>query len=274
MRRSPRLSHPVLLYGDEEEFVAGTVPFVRRGIENDEVVFVAARPDYLDTVRAELGADASAATWKDTHVWHPHHASRLRAVHELVSGAPRGSRLRLVGEPIWPERPEEVLEWQRFESALNAVLAPFPASLLCLYDAGSLDPGILETAGRTHPGAGYEEPETFLRAHRGEPFPPPRSAEVVEHVRDPAWARGLALDRAIRAGVGGDAAVGLSIAVNEVLMNALLHGGGEASLSMWEEGASFVCQVEDEGPGIADPLAGYRPPANRTGGRGLWIARQ
>ncbi|HEX6208624.1 MAG TPA: sensor histidine kinase [Actinomycetota bacterium] len=274
MPRSPRLSHPVLFYADEDEFIAGTVPFLRRGIENDEVVFVAARPDYLESVRVELGSDASAAIWKNTHVWHSHHASRLRAFYELVSGAPRGARLRLVGEPVWPERPEEVREWQRYESALNAVLAPFPVSLLCLYDAASLDPEIVETAGRTHPGDRYEEPDSFLRAHRADPSSPPRTAEVVEQVRDPAPARGLALDRAIRAGVDPDAAVGLSIAVNEILTNALLHGGGDARLSLWREGASFVCQVEDEGPGIADPLAGYRPPAHRTGGRGLWLARQ
>ena len=32
---------------------------------------------------------------------------------------------------------------------------------------------------------------------------------------------------------------------------------------------------QDDGPGIADPLAGYLPPADAMeAGRGLWLARQ
>lgn len=37
----------------------------------------------------------------------------------------------------------------------------------------------------------------------------------------------------------------------------------------------LLCQVDDRGPGVADALAGYRPPAGATvQGRGLWITRQ
>jgi hypothetical protein len=44
-------------------------------------------------------------------------------------------RLRLVGEPVWPNGPpEHVLEWERYESVLNEVLAPFPVTLVCTYD--------------------------------------------------------------------------------------------------------------------------------------------
>lgn len=53
-----------------------------------------------------------------------------------------------------------------------------------------------------------------------------------------------------------------------------MHGGGEARLSTWTEGDRFICHVEDAGVGIADPLAGYRPPGARVSGRGLWLARQ
>jgi hypothetical protein len=38
---------------------------------------------------------------------------------------------------------------------------------------------------------------------------------------------------------------------------------------------SLVCQVRDDGPGIADPDAGsVRPEARARHGRGLWMTRQ
>lgn len=281
MRPSAGLDHPALLYTDERDFVEGLVPFLREGIENDEVLFVAARPDFMAAVRAELGAEASGR-WEDTHRWHPHHASRLRAFYELISRAPEGTRFRLVGEPVWPERPEHVREWQRYESVLNAVLAPYPVSLLCLYDAGALDPEIVVGARRTHPSATpdsegeerYQEPEEFLLRHPPRSPPPPPSAEVVEGVEDLAAARGFVLDRAVRSGVDPEGAVALGIATNEVVTNAIVHGGGAVRLSVWSADGGFTCQVEDEGRGIADPFAGYRTPRERIGGRGLWIARQ
>lgn len=199
-------------------------------------------------------------------------------------GAPHGTAFRLVGEPVWPSGPpEQVREWQRYESALNAILAPFPVSLLCLYDAGALDPAILVTARRTHPwiesdrrataSEDFEAPEAFLRRWRGEGSPPPASADVVAQVSDLGAARGLVLARAMAAGVDPEVSVALSIAANEVLTNALVHGGGDARLSIWAEGDRFLCQVEDEGEGIEDPLAGYRPPGDGSGRRGLWLAR-
>jgi hypothetical protein len=36
---------------------------------------------------------------------HPHRASRLRAFHEIVTKQLAKSKLRLVGEPVWPEAP-------------------------------------------------------------------------------------------------------------------------------------------------------------------------
>ena len=53
---------------------------------------------------------------------------------------------------MWHEgRPELILEWTRYESVLNTVLAPFPVSLVCTYDTSRLDPVIVANARRTHP---------------------------------------------------------------------------------------------------------------------------
>jgi anti-sigma regulatory factor (Ser/Thr protein kinase) len=65
------------------------------------------------------------------------------------------------------------------------------------------------------------------------------------------------------------------VAANEVFENALRHGGGPTALRAGLVEGWFVCEIEDSGPGLDDPLAGYVPPTpGRPGGEGLWIARQ
>jgi anti-sigma regulatory factor (Ser/Thr protein kinase) len=281
------LEHPALLYRGLEDFLEVMVPDVRAGIDNDETVFVAARGDYLPAPRAELNDRAEAAQLADTFEWHPHPASRLRAFHEFVwdeleSGA---GQIRLAGEPVWqPEPPEFIREWQRYESALNAVLAPFPVSLMCLYDSARLQPSIIDGALRTHPtihrsgtqGASddFEDPEEFLRRQNPSPPTPPAHAASLPNVADAQRSRRFLSETALRAGVPADRAADLNVAANEVLTNALVHGGG-ASMWAWTEGGRFVCHIEDRGRGITDPLAGYKPPSEHVAnGRGLWIARQ
>ena len=283
------LDHPALLYGSLEEFVDGLAPYVATGIENGETVFVAARGDYLPALRAEVGDAADAVWWADTQEWHPHPSTRLRAfyefvVEELAAGA---TWIRLAGEPVWPVgQPELEREWQRYESVLNAVLAPFPVSLVCLYDARTLDASVLESAHCTHrvirwhgkevPSGAYVEPEDLLRRWSLQSPPPPSWASLmrIASLEDLPAARRFLRERACLADVGPDRSMDLSVATTEVLTNALRHGGGDVRLFAWAESETFICQVEDRGRGIIDPLAGYRPPLDEANGRGLWLARQ
>lgn len=58
-------------------------------------------------------------------------------------------------------------------------------------------------------------------------------------------------------------------------MNALTHGQGKGAVRVWNERDELVCEVEDHGPGMADPDAGLlQPDPGIPRGRGLWIARQ
>jgi anti-sigma regulatory factor (Ser/Thr protein kinase) len=67
----------------------------------------------------------------------------------------------------------------------------------------------------------------------------------------------------------------LVMVVSELATNAVRHGGGRGRLRLWRTGGSIFCQVADQGPGIADPLAGSRRvDAAEVSGRGLWICRQ
>jgi serine/threonine-protein kinase RsbW len=66
------------------------------------------------------------------------------------------------------------------------------------------------------------------------------------------------------------------VAVNELLTNAVRHGGGAGRLSLWQTGAVVVCEVADEGHGLAVPVPGHpaRPAADQPGGWGLWLAQE
>jgi anti-sigma regulatory factor (Ser/Thr protein kinase) len=284
-RTGRHLEHPVLLYGSLEDFLEVTVPFLSAGFEEQEIVFVAARGDYLSPLRAELGPDAARARFVDAFEWHAHPASRLRAFHELVSEEMEGGALglRLVGEPVWQGAPEFVLEWQRYESALNRVLEPFPVRLMCSYDMSALGDSVLEGALRTHPvvyrsgyvvpSSEFEEPERLL-VRWTPPLDSRPEGAIAMPTTDLSSARRRVYAEALRAGVEPERASDLCVAVNEVLTNAQVHAFGATALWAWMDDGRFVCDVEDRGHGIADPLAGYQPLAAESSGRGLWLARQ
>ena len=281
------LEHPAFLYGDIDSFLSVLVPFVTGGLEAGEPVVVVVAGEELEALRGEVDTPGEGVRWLDTRGWHPHPASRLRVFHDLVTdllarGAPR---LRLVGEPVWPAGPaEHVLEWERYESVLNEVLGPYPVTLICTYDTSRVAPAIAKSALRTHPVIQNHEvapsdefvppPELLRRRNAAVPAPPPDAATLATP-EDLAAARRFIEAEARRAGVGVVAAMDLLIATNEVLTNALAHGEGAVGVWVWARENRFLCQVEDRGPGIEDPLAGYRPPDDvASSGRGLWIARQ
>lgn len=281
------LEHPALLYGDIDSFLSALVPFVTGGLEAGEPVVVAVASAELEALRAEVSTPSGGVRWFDTRQWHPHPASRLRAFHELVNEelARGASRLRLAGEPLWPAGPpEHVLEWERYESVLNEVLAPYPVTLICTYDTTRLAPSIAASARRTHPvvrngevgpSGEFVSPFELLRRRNADVARPPPGAATTPMPHDLAAARDFIETECLRAGVPIVPAMDLVIAANEVLTNALAHGGGAVGVWVWAEEGRLLCQVEDRGPGIEDPLAGYRPPNDvASDGRGLWIARQ
>ncbi|HEX6329888.1 MAG TPA: sensor histidine kinase [Actinomycetota bacterium] len=279
--------HPALVYRTAEEFLEPMVPFVVRGVEREEPVFVAVGPEELAALRGAVGDGAVHVRWHDTREWHPHPATRLRAIHVFVSDAMRSgaARVRLVGEPLWPARPPELArEWARYEAALNAVLAPFPITLVCTYDASRLAPDVVADAARTHPVLGldpsrrsrdYEDPASLVARWTADLVPPPPDATVSSDPTDPASVRAFVGDHARRAGLPADRVHDLELAVDEVVTNALVHGGGDTTVRTWLDDGHVICQVDDHGPGVPDALAGYRPPGpDHVQGRGLWITRQ
>lgn len=66
------------------------------------------------------------------------------------------------------------------------------------------------------------------------------------------------------------------VAVNELLTNAVRHGGGLGRVAMWSAAGSVICEVSDSGAGLAVPREPHpaRPPADQPGGWGLWLAEK
>jgi anti-sigma regulatory factor (Ser/Thr protein kinase) len=263
------------------------VPFVHEGIDRGEPVLVAVGRDRLNALRGELGSRERSVEWAPTDEWHPHPAQRLRAFHQLVTReVSHGTHgVRLAEEPVWPHGPPEfVLEWERYESVLNHVLGPFPVTLVCTYDTTQVDPAVIANVRRTHRviHAGHEhtsdeyvEPVVFLRESNHDVEPPPPTAVAIHDATDLGSARRVLARQAAAAGLDEGQIADLCLAATEILTNAIVHGGGDIRCATWMHNGRFICQIDDEGMGVSDPMAGYIPPdPEEIGGRGCWLARQ
>jgi anti-sigma regulatory factor (Ser/Thr protein kinase) len=82
--------------------------------------------------------------------------------------------------------------------------------------------------------------------------------------------------RSAQAGLTDPALYRFVVAVNEVVTNAVRHGGGAGRLRLWLHGRRVHCRVVDRGPGIPPARRAWadRPAPDTVGGWGLWLARQ
>jgi anti-sigma regulatory factor (Ser/Thr protein kinase) len=279
--------HEALLYAGPEQFLAGTAPFIRAALAADEPVLVVLDATKIGALRGELDRDAERVLFADMAEVGANPARIIPAWQDFIDRhAAPGSRLWGIGEPIWAGRsPAELAECQRHEELLNVAFAEPAFSLLCPYDTDSLDRAVIDEAWRSHAfvreaGARSASPSFPGAAALAAPFddplpdPPPAAPVLALRPRDLREVRHWVAERAAAAGLPLERAGDLVLAVNEVITNSLTHGGGQGSVSVWQDGDGVICEVRDAGR-ITDPLAGRRRPApDALGGRGLWIANQ
>jgi anti-sigma regulatory factor (Ser/Thr protein kinase) len=79
---------------------------------------------------------------------------------------------------------------------------------------------------------------------------------------------------AARAGLDGDRLDDFVLAVNELLTNAVRHGGGAGWVELWRSGTAVVCEVSDHGGGLDAADRRRRPAPDEPGGWGLLLARE
>jgi len=192
-----------------------------------------------------------------------------------------------IGEPVWPGRSAaELGECERHEALVNLAFDRGPGwRLLCVYDLEGLGQNVIDGARASHPwlcsggssatNDGYagaqDPPQPFAGS-----LPDPQAAverlafagETLGQMRHAlsAWARAQ--------GMSVDGAEALVLAVNELAVNSVRHGGGAGTLLRWRENGELLCEVRDTGH-IREPLTGrVRPAADACSGRGLWLANQ
>jgi anti-sigma regulatory factor (Ser/Thr protein kinase) len=92
---------------------------------------------------------------------------------------------------------------------------------------------------------------------------------------DLARLRQLVTSAAGAAGLSPDRVAQFTVAVNEVVTNAIQHATGVALVAIERARDRLVVQVADEGPGIPTSVAAQpsAPAPDALGGRGLWLVR-
>lgn len=280
--------HEALLYADQAEFVAGTVPFITAGLEAGEPVLVVESPEKIELLRQALGVDAGSVTFADMAGVGANPARIIPAWRDFVDRhRARGGRLRGIGEPIWKGRTaDELAECQRHESLLNVAFGHGrPWWLLCPYDTAKLHPSVIEEARRSHEfvsHGGCAAPSPLFRGIEasGLPFAAPLPSAGA-NVRELAFGPdGLPAVRRLAERAAADArleavrASGFVIAANEVATNCLRHGGGAGTMRVWLEGNRLLCELSDAGRYDLPLGDRERPGRDARSRRGLWLANQ
>jgi serine/threonine-protein kinase RsbW len=86
--------------------------------------------------------------------------------------------------------------------------------------------------------------------------------------------RGLVDEASVAAGLPSVSASNLIVAVNEILINAVIHAGGGGSVTVETSQDGVRIEVRDSGPGVPVDVPTERPGPHVEGGRGLWMARK
>jgi anti-sigma regulatory factor (Ser/Thr protein kinase) len=78
-----------------------------------------------------------------------------------------------------------------------------------------------------------------------------------------------------RTDMSNDQAGDVTLAVGEILGNAIEHGGGSGTVQLSLFDRCVRCVISDDGPGLPDRVDRHRaarPGPATVGGRGLWLA--
>jgi anti-sigma regulatory factor (Ser/Thr protein kinase) len=279
--------HSALIYGSDQEFMDVALPFVEEAVTRSEPALVAVQARNAENLRSALGGEPEGVTLLPVEQWYETSARTRDKFARWAQARTDAGRVRLMGEPPWTAGNDaQVRDWARHEAVINVAFEGMPVTFICPYDARTLSREILGHARSTHPmlaaqqgmteSAAYEEPVEFCRrlnAAVSQPGGDPL-AEVDFGLAELPDLRRLVTTTAIEAGLSADRASELALALNEVATNAIVHGRPPARLRIWAGEGEIVCEVSDAGTGIADMVAGQlAPPAERPGGRGLWLAR-
>jgi anti-sigma regulatory factor (Ser/Thr protein kinase) len=278
--------HEALFYRNDDEFLAGTVPFVKDAVALGQPVMVALVKPRLQMFQAALDVNADGIHFVDMAQLGANPARIIPAWLDFVR-IHRGNPVRGVGEPLWAgRRDEEVVECQLHEGLLNVAIDPdTPLWLRCPYDSALLSPAITQAAMCSHPAlveldryrgstsyGGLDHVDSIFRSEL--PSAPRDGVLLRFGATELAAVRAEVTRCALDAGLDLERTRALTGAVAEIAANSIRHGGGRGELRIWTRSRAVVCQIRDRGH-LKDPLVGRRtPPTSEEQNRGLWFATQ
>ena len=286
LRSSGCLDHDAFVYASEDEFAECLTPLLVHALGRGRPAVAVVPKANAQLLADTLGDDAARVSFVEADGWYRHPAETIGAYDRMLRTFPEDAEPFVIGEVQFGETPRDWLAWTRYESALNRSLQDHRAHVVCPYDKRTLPASVVDAALRTHPhllAAGersessvYAEPEVLLPVLTFAWDAPQRPPEVDLVVKGNTDSVRRAFRRAaLAAGFEPDRVEELTLALNEIVTNALVHGGGQAHLRTWVSPEGVTCVVDDEGPGVDDALLGYRPPApDAVRGYGMWLARR
>ena len=280
----PALTHEALLYCTIDGLCAQAQAFVGAAVERAEPVMAVLGPASLEPVRHALGAAANDVHWAAMAEVGRNPSCLLALYQDWLDAHP--GRVRVIAEPIWPERTyAETVECLRHEALLNHELAAAPLSALCPYDAAHLvgealagaeltHPQLVDDAGNRRASASYGEPLEVAAAGRWPQDEP--GGPITEHqfAGDLRSLRHAVADDPIARRLGRARRADLVFALSEAASNAVKHGDGTCTARLWGQGDGVVGEIVTHSV-IDDVVVGRRRPKwDATDGRGLWLINQ
>jgi len=257
------------------------VDFLRAGLAVGEPSLVAVPGRNGTVIRSALGEDAGRVRFINMAEAGRNPGRIIPGVLHAFVNEHEGTRVRIIGEPIWAGRSgTEYPACVQHEALINLALGESPAWILCPYDTEALPTEAIDDAFRTHPVLVDGDNRWLSRHYSGagpvvsaynRPFPEPTEpwVSLTFYAGELSEVRAIVTDQAVLAGLLPDRMDDLQIAVNEVATNAITHTSGPGRLRVWREPDRVVCEVASPGR-LTNPLAGRVPPEPESErGRGL-----
>jgi transcriptional regulator with XRE-family HTH domain len=152
---APQLfEHRALIHDSDDTFVAAALPYMSDGVAASQCVLAVASEGKLALLRDALGDQADDVEFAEWTDWYSSPTAALRGYGDYVTRKCErgGDWVRVVAEAGWGgETGEDLAAWQRYESLVNLVFVPWPATILCTYDARAFPDEVLAQARLTHP---------------------------------------------------------------------------------------------------------------------------
>jgi MEDS: MEthanogen/methylotroph, DcmR Sensory domain len=125
--KHPGFQHEALIYAGADEYLAGTIPFLRAGFEAGQPVLVAAGLEQTEILKGALGTDAGLVRFLDMREVGRNPAAIIPVWREFVEES-GGRPVRGIGEPVWaarsPSRPSVCTPWHARSPTSEACRSP------------------------------------------------------------------------------------------------------------------------------------------------------